>query len=144
MIEASRDKPLAGGCQCGAVCYEIAGSPVALYVCHCRECRKQSASAFGISLIVRRIDFRFTKGSTRRWSRKTDSGRILHCAFCPDCGSRLVHEGGPERDVISVKGGSVDQPLDLSEAVHIWPTRKLPGVLIPEHAAQFPQEPDED
>ena len=55
-----------------------------------------------------------------------------------------MHEGGLERDVISVKGGSVDQPLDLSEAVHIWTTRKLPGVLIPEHAEQFPQEPDDD
>ena len=33
-----------------------------LYVCHCRECRKQTASAFGISAIVRREDFRLTQG----------------------------------------------------------------------------------
>jgi len=143
MIEASKERPVSGGCQCGGVRYEISGRPVALYACHCSECRKQSASAFGISLIVRRTDFRLTKGATRRWSRGTNSGRILHCAFCPDCGSRLFHEGGPERETISVKGGSVDQPLDLSEAVHIWTTRKLPGVLIPEHAEQFPHEPDD-
>ena len=41
-----------GGCQCGALRYESAGEPIALYVCHCRECQKQSASAFGISVIV--------------------------------------------------------------------------------------------
>ena len=41
-----------GGCQCGAVRYAIGGAPLALYVCHCRECQKQSASAFGISLEV--------------------------------------------------------------------------------------------
>jgi hypothetical protein len=142
-IAASNAKPILGGCQCGAVRYEITEDPVALYVCHCTECRKQSASAFGISLIVRRADFRLTKGSPKRWSRSTDSGRTLHCNFCPDCGSRIVHEGGPEREVISVKGGSVDQPLDLSEAVHIWTTRKLPGVLIPEHASRFDEEPDD-
>ncbi len=45
--------------------------------------------------------------------------------------------------MISIKGGSVDQPLDLSEAVHIWTTRKLPGVLIPEHASRFDEEPDD-
>ena len=38
-----------GGCQCGAIRYEISSPPVELYVCHCRECQKQSSSAFGIS-----------------------------------------------------------------------------------------------
>jgi hypothetical protein len=143
MIEASDEKPVVGGCQCGAVRYAITGKPVALYVCHCKECRKQSASAFGISLIVRREDFRLVKGTPKRWSRSTDTGRTLRCAFCPNCGSRVWHEGAPDRPTMSVKGGSVDQPLDLTQAIHIWTTRKLPGVLIPEHASQFPEEPDD-
>ena len=46
-----------GGCQCGDVRYEITGDPLALYICHCRECQKQSASAFGMSLEVKRSDF---------------------------------------------------------------------------------------
>lgn len=43
MIAASDQAPITGGCQCGAVRYEITLSPLALYVCHCRECRKQSS-----------------------------------------------------------------------------------------------------
>jgi len=43
-----------GGCQCGAIRYELSGEGLELYVCHCKECRKQSASAFGISVIVPR------------------------------------------------------------------------------------------
>jgi hypothetical protein len=140
MIEATAQRPLTGGCQCGAVRYEIIGTPVNLYICHCRECRKQSASAFGISLFVGREHFRLTQGKTERWSRATDSGRTLHCAFCPDCGSRLWHEAAGEPETISVKGGSLDQTLDLGEAIHVWTSRKLPGVIIPEHAAQFPEE----
>ena len=143
-IEASPEKLLTGGCQCGTVRYEITGPPVGLYVCHCLECRRQSASAFGISVIVGRKDFHLTKGETKSWSRSTDSGRTLHCHFCAACGSRLFHAGALERETISVKGGSLDQTLDLGEAIHIWTRRKLPGVLIPEHAAQFPGEPDDE
>ena len=41
---------LTGGCQCGAVRYAISAAPLRLIACHCRECQKQSASAFGMSL----------------------------------------------------------------------------------------------
>ena len=131
-----------GGCQCGAVRYALAGDPVALFVCHCRECRKQSASAFGISVIVRREEFRLTRGEVRTWTRPTDSGGRLRCAFCPACGARLWHESVGPSATLSVKGGSLDEPVDLRAAVHIWTARKLPGVIIPETAAQFPGEPD--
>lgn len=143
MTTASQQKPLAGGCQCGAVRYEITRSPTDLFICHCRECRKQSASAFGISVFVPREGFRLTKGVTRRWTRATDSGRTLHCEFCQNCGSRLWHESAQD-DIVSVKGGSLDEAVDVSEAIHVWTSRKLPGVLIPEHAAQFGEEPDGD
>ncbi|MDF2782337.1 MAG: hypothetical protein K0S96_2142 [Geminicoccaceae bacterium] len=142
MVSAPDATPVSGGCQCGAARYVIAGAPLALYVCHCRECRKQSASAFGISLIVRRADFRLGRGAVARWSRRADSGRTLICAFCPACGSRLWHEGVDPAEPISVKGGSLDTPPDLGHAIHIWTARKLPGVIIPARARQFPGEPE--
>jgi hypothetical protein len=137
-----RNQPLTGGCQCGAVRYEIAEDPLAVYVCHCRECRKQSASAFGISAEVRRATFRLTRGTVKRWSRPTDSGKTLDCLFCPDCGSRIWHEAAGGAETITVKGGSLDEPPDLRRAVHIWTSRKLSGVIIPEGAEQHPEEPE--
>jgi hypothetical protein len=134
MATALNPNPLVGGCQCGAVRYEIRGEPMSLYVCHCRECQRQSSSAFGISVIVKRSDFHLTQGEVKVWSRATDSGGTLRCAFCPACGSRVWHEGIGATDTISVKGGSLDEPLDLRSACHIWTTRKLPGVVIPEGA----------
>jgi len=132
-----------GGCQCGAVRYEITGAPHALYVCHCRECRKQSASAFGISLEVARADLRLTRGTPAHWTRPADSGRRLACLFCPACGSRLWHEPADGAGLtLTVKGGSLDEPLDLTPAIHIWTARKLEGVIIPAHARQFPGEPE--
>jgi hypothetical protein len=131
-----------GGCQCGGLRYEIAGEPLALYVCHCRECRKQSASAFGMSLAVPRAGFRLTQGAPRWWTRATDSGRRLRCAFCPTCGSRVWHEPEGGGGTVTVKAGSLDEPVDAGAAIHIWTSRKLPGIEIPAGATQFPQEPE--
>ena len=48
----------------------------------------------------------------------------------------------PDSKRISVKGGSLDVPPDLTHAVHIWTARKLPGVLIPDGARCFTGEPE--
>ena len=129
-----------GRCQCGEIRYESVGQPLALYICHCRECQKQSASAFGISLEVPQAGFRVTQGTPQYWSRATDSGRQLKCAFCPTCGSRLWHEYEQTSETLSIKAGSLDEPLDVSNAIHVWVSRKLPGVLIPDSAKQFPED----
>jgi len=131
-----------GGCQCGSIRYEFSGNALELYVCHCKECQKQSASAFGISVIVPRGAFRVTRGTATFWSRPTDTGHMLECAFCANCGSRLWHQRRGAVDTISVKGGSLDETVDLRRAVHIWTSRILPGITVPEGAAQFPGEPE--
>lgn len=132
---------LTGGCQCGAVRYEVTSGPLEVYVCHCRECQKQSASAFGISVIVPSGALRLASGSPRTWTRPTDSGRTLDCFFCPTCGSRVWHGDPAHQPTVSVKGGSLDAPPDLTAATHIWSSRKLSGVTIPPHAPQYPDEP---
>src|SRR5579871_3214512 len=139
MSTPKTDSPaLTGGCQCGAVRYEIRGQPAAVYICHCLECRKQSASAFGISVRVQRAHFALLSGSPRVWSRPTDSGRVLDCWFCPECGSRVWHEqGGGKGELVTVKGGSLDGPINVGGMAHVWVKRKLPGVIIPDHVPQF-------
>jgi hypothetical protein len=133
-----------GGCQCGGVRYAAPRMPLVLYVCHCTECRKQSSSAFGISFTVARGDLRLLQGTPRYWSRNTASGHTLECAFCPTCGSRLWHQSSGHPDTVNIKGGSLDEPLDLAGAVHLWGSSMLPGVAIPSGAVVFPHEPDNE
>ncbi len=92
--------------------------------------------------MVPRKGLRLTRGAPNFWTRPSDSGGRVECAFCPNCGSRLWHgdEGGSE--TVSVKGGALDEPPDISAAIHIWTSRKLPGVVIPDGARQFLQEPE--
>lgn len=134
-----------GKCQCGVVRYAVEGPIQKIYVCHCTECRKQSASAFGLSAVVDRKAFRLTHGSPKKWSRLADSGRTVDCYFCPDCGSRLWHEDAEGKHPIRIKAGSLDEPVELDGAIHIWTSRKLPGVIVPESAVQHAQgEPPAD
>src|SRR5262245_17826579 len=130
-----------GGCQCGDVRYESTGQALALYACHCRECQRQSGSAFGLSLAVPREGLRLVRGAPNSWTRATDSGGRLKCFFCPRCGARLWHEPDSPCPTVTIKAGSLDEPVDFSAAIHIWTSRKLPGMTIPSGAKQFPKEP---
>ena len=134
---------LTGGCQCGHVRYETNSEPDpgSLYACHCRECQKLSASAFSLSLLVPRAGFTITSGPAKSWTRPTDSGQILICYFCPTCGSRVWHDAPHDPLTVTIKAGSLDEPLDLKKAIHIWTSRCMPGVVIPSDAEQWPKEP---
>jgi hypothetical protein len=81
-----------GGCQCGAVRYELTAEPIAVSVCHCGECQRQSGSAFGMSMVMPRDAVRVLHGELKTYTRSSDSGRPVVCAFCPECGTRIYLE----------------------------------------------------
>jgi len=131
-------KTLEGGCQCGTVRYRVTGRPLTFYACHCKECQKQSASAFGLSLRIEASDFDLLSGQPKFWERPADSGDTTVCAFCPVCGSRLYHFGRREPEILSLKAGSLDDTAGLAPVGHIWVRSKqawvdlagLPGDLV--------------
>ena len=125
-----------GGCQCGRIRFRLTAAPDRVYCCHCTECRRQSASAFGLSVIVPDDAVKLLNGTPQEWTRPTASGRAMTCNFCPDCGSRLWHAAG---GFISVKGGALDETPEPRS--HIWTASKLPWVVIPENAERWDGEP---
>ena len=42
------DLPLAGGCQCGLLRYELSIIPGAVFCCHCKDCQRMTSSAFSL------------------------------------------------------------------------------------------------
>ena len=118
----SATKKLAGGCQCGAVRYELDGGGKMLYACHCRDCQKQSSSAFGMSLIVAPGDLRVVHGLSRlrAWDTRGEDGRIKRCHFCVDCGTRIYHGSDRADENISIKAGSLDDTAALRPVAQIW------------------------
>ena len=133
--------PLSGGCNCGAVRYEITGAPLTLYTCHCTTCQTQTGSAFAMSLRVRPGDLRIIKGEPRSYSLVADSGRAKALVFCPDCGTRLWHEPRDGAD-ISIKPGTLDDTSWLRPVGHLWTRSKQPWVQIEPGLLEYEGQPE--
>ena len=127
-----------GGCQCGEIRYRIRSEPITLYVCHCRDCQRQSGSAFGMSLVVPESSFELLSGSLKTFTVRADSGRTKTCAFCPTCGVRLYNAVRPGR--ISVKAGTLDDVSKLRPEGHGWTSRKQPWVTLPSDVPCYGEE----
>ncbi len=129
-----------GGCQCGAVRYRINADRLTGYACHCRECQKQAASAFGLSVPVFLTGLE-VDGETESWRRPTDSGSHTNCHFCKTCGSRLFHAGENRPGLVTIKGGSLDNAVELDPVAHIWTRSKQSWVVLPEGVPQWETQP---
>jgi len=118
-----------------------------LYACHCTDCQKQSSSAFGMSLIVDRKHLEITAGLDRlkSWGTRGDDGRMKHCAFCGDCGTRLYHGGETDAEPVSIKAGSLDDTRRLRPVAQIWLQSAQPWI-DPDPALYrcYPREPDDE
>lgn len=134
--------PYTGGCQCGAVRYELNGEPLTLYVCHCRDCQKQSASAFGMSMTVSADAFVVTAGKPAEFEATADSGRVKLCGFCPGCGTRLYHRAAGGANT-NIKPGTLDETDWLKPVAHLWVKRKQPWITIPDDIPAFEKQPDD-
>jgi len=125
--------PLTGGCQCGAVRYEITAAPLTVYACHCTDCQRQSGSAFALSLIAPRDAVRVTKGAPAAWERPGShaaSGTPTDCMFCLECGARLYNLPSRNRAIAVVKPGTLDDTSWLKPVGHIWTKSAQPWLTF--------------
>jgi hypothetical protein len=130
-----------GGCQCGRVRYRLEGSPIALAICHCSECQRQSGSAFGMSLIVPEASFQLVVGKPQSFTRDADSGSTVTCYFCGSCGTRLYHDPESRPGSVNIKAGTLDDTSWLAPNLHVWTRSKQPWVPIPEGVPCFERQP---
>ncbi len=134
-------KVRSGACQCGALRYEIVGEPIAVAACHCRDCQRQSGSAFSLSMLVPREAFHWLSGEPATFSTTADSGASKDCVFCGTCGGRIYNALGSMPATLNVKPGTLDDTSWFEPRLHTWLERKQPWVPIPEGSAQFERNP---
>jgi len=84
--------PITGGCQCGAIRYEITLFPLLLYTCNCTDCQRQTGSAFALNMPVKSGDFRILQGEPNGWHHTSPNGMAVISRFCGHCGTRLYGE----------------------------------------------------
>ena len=130
-----------GGCQCGAIRYEITGAPKRTVVCHCTDCQRQSGAAFGMTLVVAEDDFRIVQGAVKTYASTSEAGRDKLGAFCPDCGTRIYHKPEWRKGTYSVKPGTLDDTRGLTPDMHLWTSSKQPWVTIPDNVEAYEKQP---
>jgi hypothetical protein len=103
-------KPFTGGCACSAVRYEIAGDPVFMSDCQCRDCQRVSGTGHGSYLTFAGRGAVTLTGKATESDVTADSGNVKTRGFCPACGSPVYLTFAAMPDLFTVHAASLDEP----------------------------------
>ena len=118
-----------GSCSCGSVKYRLTSAPMFVHCCHCKDCQRQTGSAFVINALIEGTRVEVT-GETIGVSMPTDSGKPHVIHRCPKCQTALWSYYGGREEIRFVRVGTLDEPGALPPDVHIYTRSKLPWVRL--------------
>jgi hypothetical protein len=125
-----------GGCSCGAVRYRLASEPMFVHCCHCRNCQRQTGSAFVVNLLIEADRVEVLAGSPQPVDAPRDDGSVQRIYRCPECQVAVFSEySRPE--VWFVRGGTLDDPAGVTPDVHIFTRSKVGWLTLPDGAPAF-------
>jgi hypothetical protein len=125
-----------GGCACGAVRYALTSEPLVVHCCHCRNCQRQTGSAFVINLLIEADQVELLAGEPRPVDVARDDGSTQRIRRCPECQVAVFSDyGWPE--ILFVRAGTLDDPSAVTPDVHIFARSKVPWLTLPESARVY-------
>ena len=130
----------AGGCLCADIRYILHAEPIAVAICHCADCRRQSGSSFSIIATIPTTAYEQT-GVAKTYVGKGDFGTVYR-DFCGACGTPVVSRLAAQPDIVIVKVGTLDDPGELKPQVEVY-TRSAAGWLPPFAPIRFSGPPEE-
>lgn len=107
--------PVAGGCLCGAVRFEV-GRPLRdVVLCHCAMCRRAHGH-IGAYTAALKAALTLTESRGLAWYSSSEWARR---GFCRECGASLFWER-PLGDLVSIAAGTLDAPTGLATTRQIF------------------------
>lgn len=131
-----------GSCCWGRVRFRMQGPFGSFSHCHCVDCRKTHGAAFASYIGVGRPRFRFLQGEGEIASFATETG--TRRSFCRTCGSTLTSTLTSEPDNIYVATGTLDTPLHLKPAYHIFIRSRVPWLDLRDGLPQHREFADQE
>ncbi len=126
-----------GGCGCGTVRYRMQTRPMFVHCCHCKDCQRQTGTAFVLNALIETDRVALLSGEPQPFTMPTDSGQPHRVFRCPACGTAIWSEYGGVAKLRFVRVGTMDDPSALPPDVHIYTRSKLPWVALPADAPAF-------
>ena len=126
------DEPLAGGCRCGRLRYQVVGKPRAVNCCHCRDCQRLTGSVFAVNAVypTAQLELLGSEWSERDMVVDPDGARSWRCV---DCGVLLFADHPAFADALRfVRVGTLDAGECLAPDAHYFVRSKHPWVVIPD------------
>jgi hypothetical protein len=133
-------RELTGGCLCGQIRYSANAEPAFVGVCHCRNCQKQTGTAFSV-LVAVPTSAMSIQGATKTFHGTGDSGQAVDRNFCPECGSPIWTNAAVIPGLAFIKAGTLDDTSWLDPKMHIYCDSKEQWTSLPEGSQQFAKMP---
>lgn len=92
-------------CACGALRLTIAGAPLRVHACACRQCQIASGTAFTYTAFYPETALLACEGEYRTFRRVARSGNWQEGCFCPTCGGNVFSRHGGWPGVIGIAVG---------------------------------------
>jgi hypothetical protein len=97
---------LTGGCNCGAVRFEIAAPLLGARYCHCTRCQRRTGTAASANAPVQPGSFRVVSGEAALKAWRPPDGHEKW--FCGECGSAIFTRDPEDHSKTAVRLGAVD------------------------------------
>jgi hypothetical protein len=114
---------MTGACLCGRVRYAVEGDAVMQVNCHCKNCQRQSGSAFSTIIGVPAGALNI-EGECKTYDDQGESGEAVLRDFCPNCGSPLFSRVAVAPGLIFIKVGTLDDTGSFNPAMNLWTKSK--------------------
>ncbi len=107
---------ITGGCQCGAIGYELQAAPEKVAICHCRDCQRSAGAPMVAWALLDQDKLVITRGAPKTVNSSGDSFR----QFCGQCGTGLFYTNEtflPGR--VDVQSATLDDPSAFPPSVQV-------------------------
>ena len=124
-------------CLCGAIQLKINTEISKVFVCHCQQCQKAQGSAFVAISVVRAQDFEVLSGQEHfgEYYASANKKRV----FCKTCTSPLYSARLDLPDIIRLRVGIINEPLNAEIASHAFTHEKAVWFEILDDHPKFPK-----
>jgi len=138
MIETSASPTAVrnGGCLCGQVRFTATGEPEIVGICYCKDCQRQTASAFSIMAVFDQSAITM-EGKLSSFTTIGEFGRPVRRGFCPDCGSGVVNEADFFQGKRLVKCGVFDDTTWVKPILNLYCDSAQSWQVVPETPLKF-------
>lgn len=128
---------LTGGCQCGAVRYEMPEEVIHSSLCHCRDCRRSAGAPVVAWAAVPRDQIRI-EGETSDYQSSENATR----SFCARCGTGLFYVNEVVLPgLIDIQTATLDDPEALPVQLHVQAAEELSWMKTAHELPHFERYP---